>query len=269
MASITLNRKTLQKSPKSTESRNALHWLAGLLVLGGMGFGVLQATRSSIFQLKSVSVEPLSASYPLTQESVLELAKVPVGRVSLFDYNMEPVESRLTRNPWVKGVVLGKQFPNTLSLRIVERIPVALLTESNGRVLYLEQDGSTFEDRAMVYPKDLPILTGFSAQNLATLKSLNSFIGTWFSSEKLPGLKLSSLSYDERLGLKAMVVYPMKNQKQMRTVLELGLNLEEARGIPTAHLKQVLDYMSSRSTPASKIWLGDGKKIVVKFSRGS
>ena len=121
----------------------------------------------------------------------------------------------------------------------------------------------------MVYPKDLPILSGFSAQDLPALKNLNHFIETWFASESLPGARLSALNYDERLGLRAMVVYPMKNQKNMRTVIELGLNLEEAASVSSAHLKRVFEYISSRSTPASKIWLGDGKKIVVKFSRGS
>jgi hypothetical protein len=178
------------------------------------------------------------------------------------------MEARLLRHPWVKGVVIGKQFPGTLSFKIIERVPVALLSESQGRVLYLEQDGSTFEDRAMVYPVDLPILTGFSAQELPRLKELNRFMSAWFSAERLPGLKLSSLSYDEKQGLKAMVLYPMKNQKWMRTVIELGLNLEEADSVSPGHLKQVLDYLSTHSQPASKIWLGDGKKIVVKFSRG-
>jgi hypothetical protein len=121
----------------------------------------------------------------------------------------------------------------------------------------------------MVYPEELPILTGFPAKNVEMLKKLNSFVKTWFSSGLVPGMKLSTISYDEKLGLRAMVSYPMKNQKQMRTVLELGLNLEDATDLPMERLKKVLAYIGNRSQPASKIWLGNGKKIVVKFSRGS
>ena len=168
----------------------------------------------------------------------------------------------------MKGVILGKQFPNTLSLKIVERIPVALLSEVSGRVLYLEGDGTTFEDQAMVYPKELPILTGFKAQNVEELKKINHFITTWFSQEQFPGLRLSSINEDEKMGLRAVVTYPLRNQKQMRAVLELGMNVEEATQIPATRLKKVLDYLSERSMPVSKIWLGDGKKIIVKVSRG-
>ncbi len=254
---------------RSGALRNLLHLALGILVIATIGFGVKQATRSSLFILKSVVVEPLRPGYPLTRETVLELAKVPLGSKSLFDLNLAPVELRLLRHPWVKGVIVGKQFPNTLSLKIVERDPVALLTEGSGRVLYLESDGGTFEDEAMVYPGDLPILSGFSAKNVDLLKRLNGFIQTWFAPENLPGLKLSSISYDEKMGLRAMISYPLKNQHQMRTILELGLNLEEASAIPVSHLRKVLEYVANRAQPASRSWLGDGKKIVVKISGGS
>ncbi len=214
-------------------------------------------------------VEPLSPGYPLVKETVLRLAAVPIGGRSLFDVSLSPIEARLTGHPWVKGVVVGKQFPNTLSLKVIERVPVALLAGSDGRVLYLEADGATFEDQAMVYPGELPILSGFSADQSDLLKKLNAFLNTWFAPDTIPGLKLSSVDYDEKLGLRAMVTYPMKNQRIMRTILELGLNLEEAAAIPVTHLRKVLEYIAARSQPASKIWLGDGKKVVVKFSRGS
>lgn len=260
---------TLSSTNHSTSRANALHALTGVFVFAVFVFVTIKAIQSSLFHLQSVSVDPLSSHYPINQQQVLELAKISSVHQSLFAIDLKPVEARLLKHPWVKGVVVRKQFPDALQLTVIERTPIALLTESNGRVLYLESDGKTFEDSAMVYPKELPILTGFSAQNVDLLKRLNRFIEEWFSPEKLPGLKLSAISYDERLGLRAMISYPMKNQKQMRTVLELGLNLDEASQIPEAHLKKVLDYLAHQSTPASKIWLGDGKKVVVKISRGT
>ena len=200
---------------------------------------------------------------------VLEMARVPVGKVSLFDLPLEPIEFHLMKNPWVKGIVVGKQFPSTVLLTVVERTPVALLTEANGRVLYLEEDGTTFEDQSLTYSKDLPILSGFSSQNIEILKQANRFMTNWFSQNHFPGLKVSSLSYDEKLGLRAVVSTPQKNQRQMRVVVELGLNLDEASLVPQDRFRQVLEYLSEHSMQASKIWLGDGKKIVVKVLKGS
>ena len=249
--------------------KNALHILAAVLVVTALGLGIYQAVHSSLFYLKNVEVESFSDAYPLTADQVRGLAKVPVGKVGLFDVELLPIENRLLKHPWVKGVVLGKRFPNTLAIKIIERNPVALLTEGKGRVLYLEADGTIFEDQNMVYPKDLPILSGFSGEDRQGLKNVDGFIETWFSHDVLPGVKLSSISYDEKLGLRAVISYPMKNKQQMRTVLELGLNIEEAKIIPQQRLLKVLEYLSERSMQASKIWLGDGKKIVVKISRGS
>jgi len=252
----------------ASHSKNTMHWVAGILGLAVLITGITQVTHSSLFLLRSVSVTPLSSSYPLTREKVLELARIPVGNISLFDLSLEPIQSRLIEQPWVKGVVLGKQFPSQLSLTIIERNPVALLTEPQGRVVYLEADGTTFEDKAMTYPEDLPILEGFSAQNIESLKEANAFIRTWFAPDHFPGLKVSSLSNDEKMGLRAVVSVPESHQKQMRVVIELGLNLREAAQVSPEHLSKVLKYLSDHSMQASKIWLGDGKKIVVKVLKG-
>ena len=251
------------------QKKNALHVLAATAVVLLMGFGIEEAIHSSLFRLKAVEVTAFSDGYPLTRDQVLNLAKVPLGKYSLFDIHLTPVEQRLLGHPWIKGVVLGKQFPDTLSIKVVERVPVALLTEAHGKVLYLEKDGTLFEDQAMVYSKDLPILSGFSGTSTDHLKKVDQFIETWFNPEQVPGIRLSSISYDEKLGLRAVILYPLKNQQWMRTILEMGLNIEEASTIPQQRLLKVLAYLSERSMQASKIWLGDGKKIVVKISRGS
>ena len=256
-------------SYKVLPKKNALHVLAAAAVLIAVGFGVERAVNSSLFKLKNVIVETMSDAYPLTEEQVKQLAKVPLDKQSLFDLNMKLIETRLLKHPWVKGVVIGKEFPNTVSLRIVERTPIALVSEAHGKVLYMESDGTLFEDHSIVYFKDLPILQGFVIQNTETMKQVRALLFDWFHEAHFPGLKVSSLSYDEKLGLRAVVSYPLKNGQLMRPIIELGLNLDEAMIISQASFKKVLEYLSGQSLSASKIWLGDGKKIVVKMARGS
>ncbi len=256
-------------SGKVLPRKNALHVLAAAAVLIAMGFGVSRAMHSSLFKLKNVSVEPLSEGYPLTVEQVLQMAKVPLGKQSLFDLPLKPIELRLLKHPWVKGVVIGKEFPNTVSLKIVERTPIALVNESRGKIVYLESDGGLFDDQSIVYSKDLPILRGFLIQNEEMMKQVRALLFDWFQESHFPGLKVSSLSYDQKFGLRAVISYPLKNGQLMRPIIELGLNLDEALAISQPSFKRVLEYLSGKSLAASKIWLGDGKKIVVKMSRGS
>jgi len=256
--------------PKSApKKRNALHALAAIAVLIALGVGIERALHSSLFKLKTVLVEPISEGYPVTSEQVLQMAKIPVGKMSLFDVNLEPAEARLVKHPWIKGVVIGKQFPNTLSLKVVERTPIALITQTRGKVVYLEADGGVFEDHSIVYSKDLPILQGFPLQDELVMKQVRTLLFDWFQEKNFPGMRVSSLSFDEKYGLRAVIAYPLKNGQFMRPVIEMGINLDEALANPQNPFRKVLEYLSSKSLTASKIWLGDGKKVVVKMARGS
>lgn len=247
--------------------KNALHVLAVAGIALVFSVGVNQAARSSLFRLKNITVENISDGYPLTIEQVLQIAKISVGKQSLFDLDLKPIEAKLVKHPWVKGVVIGKEFPDTVSLKIVERSPIALVNQPKGKVAYLEADGTVFEDHSIVYSKDLPILQGFETQNASTMAQARSLLFDWFKEGHFPGMKISFVSFDERLGLRAVIVYPLNNGQLMRPVVEMGLNLEEALASSQPPLKKVLEHLSQKSLSASKIWLGDGKKIVVKLSR--
>jgi hypothetical protein len=152
---------------------------------------------------------------------------------------------------------------------VIERNPIALVNIHQGKVAYLEEDGTIFEDQSIVYAKDLPVIQGFALQDQHVMKQLRSFLFEWFEESKFPGLKVSAIQYDEKLGLRAVVSFPLKNGQLMRPIIEMGINLDEALGTAQSSLRKVLEYLSGKSLPASKIWLGDGKKIVVKMSRDS
>lgn len=199
-------------------------------------------------------------------EAMLQL---PRGKTSLVDLDLKPVEKRLVRHPWVKGVVLSKQFPNTLQVQVIERTPIALIAGQQGQMVYIEKDGTQFEEKGTSYGKELPLLTGVMTSDTEGVKQMIDFVQTWFDREQIPGVRLSSLSLDPQLGLRAVIVFPLAKNGLMRSILELGLNLDEARAVSPEGLRLVLQYLSERSKPASRIWLGDGKKIVVKMARGS
>ena len=258
-----------ERSVEPKKRKNALHVLAAVLVMIALAVGMESAMHSSLFKLKNISIEAMSDGYPLSREQVIEMAKVSLGKQNLFDLNLKPIETRLLKSPWVKGVVIGKEFPDTVSLKIVERAPIALVNGSKGKVVYLESDGTLFEDQSIIYSKDLPILQGFPIQDRETMLKVRELLFNWFQESHFPGVRISSLSFDEKLGLKAVIAYPLKNGQLMRPVIELGLNLDEALTTAQAPFKKVLEYLSSKSLSASKIWLGDGKKIVVKLARRS
>ena len=50
------------------------------------------------------------------------------------------VADRLAENPWVDRVTLAKRFPDGLAVRVIERRPVALLSD-DGRLFWLDAAG--------------------------------------------------------------------------------------------------------------------------------
>ncbi len=258
------------KALKFIPRKNALHVLAAIAVILVCIFGIIQALHSSLFSLNTVTVEPLSKDYPLSAQQILNIARVETHeKTNLFGMDLKPIEMRLLKQPWIKGVVLEKRFPASLLIKVIERNPTAMVEGKNGKVLYLEADGTIFEDASLSFTRELPILSGVSPQDSAFLKKAGDFILHWFDGSNTPGLKLSSMNYDEKLGLRAVIVFTLKNGTQMRALLEMGINIDEASQVPQARLMKVLSYLSEKSMPVSKIWLGDGKKIVVKVARSS
>ena len=69
---------------------------------------------------------------------------------NLVTLDLSTVADRLAENPWVDRVTLAKRFPDGLAMRIVERRPVALLSD-DGRLWWLDAAGrpiAPYEPRA-------------------------------------------------------------------------------------------------------------------------
>jgi cell division septal protein FtsQ len=59
---------------------------------------------------------------------------------NLVMLDLAPVAERLAKEPWVERVTLAKRFPDGLSIRIVERRPIALLRD-HAKLLWLDARG--------------------------------------------------------------------------------------------------------------------------------
>lgn len=81
--------------------------------------------RSGVFRVQDVRVE---GARRLSERQVVELAAVP-AEASLLD-DPGPVAERVERHGLVREAVVMRRLPATLVVRIVEREPVALLSDS-------------------------------------------------------------------------------------------------------------------------------------------
>lgn len=94
--------------------------LAGASVLV-VGLGALGFLRSPYFDADHISVE---GARRLTSERVLRIAGVQRGQ-NVVTLDHAATESRLESEPWIASASVTTELPDTVVVRITERIPVA------------------------------------------------------------------------------------------------------------------------------------------------
>ena len=104
-----------------------------------------------VFRVRTVRVE---GARRLSEKQVVELAAVP-AEANLWD-DPGPVVARVERHALVREAAVARRFPATLVVRIVEREPVALLSDS---VLQpVDRDGHRLPLDPARLRVDLPLL---------------------------------------------------------------------------------------------------------------
>src|SRR5215813_10694094 len=115
-------------------------WFLGKCVLlvalcGGLAWGskivyslVLEA---QYFRLQTVEISGLKT---LTREKVLYLLGL-TKEMTLWQLDLPRLGTRLTHHPYIKSVVLRREFPNTLRVKVQERTPYLVVSANNQPVL--------------------------------------------------------------------------------------------------------------------------------------
>ncbi|GAA3669435.1 hypothetical protein GCM10022237_31580 [Nocardioides ginsengisoli] len=148
---------TLERTRKAfarrQRARRWLTWrylLAGVLIVGAIGFGVYAIYFSSWLRTQSVDVV---GNAQLTDKQVLATAAVPLdGPLATVD--LHAIELRLKALATVKTVDVSRKWPHQVRIEIVERTPVAVLDRGD-RLTNLDASGVAFGHLAKA-PAGLP-----------------------------------------------------------------------------------------------------------------
>jgi len=112
------------------------------------------------FEIKEISVRGLKE---LTEKDVLVSAEIKPAQ-SLLAINTDAVIRRVATNQWIKNVYIGRELPNKLVLEVQERSPLVLVKQSSDFYL-MDGEGFVFKKLGKTDEVDLPVLTGFNAQD--------------------------------------------------------------------------------------------------------
>lgn len=251
--------------------------VSAVAVLGGLAYGAFLASRSPMFRVKVVEFdgEPVEAAAhglkPAFETSELQqLADIPVGEISLFELDLDVIRERLIAHEWVRDVELRKILPDTVAITVKPRTPRALIRQKDGTLVYLDSDGRTFGKVDALVKADLPVFAPNGEFPEEDFKQVVRLIETWSGAEVGRLAKLSALSWEAGRGFRALIVYPlMRREGVARSMIEIGQRIDGTLDQKMEHVSKVLKYLVDHSLAAARIWVGDGKKIVVRTTRGS
>ncbi|MEN6469492.1 MAG: FtsQ-type POTRA domain-containing protein [Smithella sp.] len=112
------------------------------------------------FEIREISVRGLKE---LTEKDILTMAKIQ-PRSNILAVNTDAVVKRVSVNPWIKNIYVGRELPNRLVLDIRERTPIALVKQA-GNFYLMDVDGFVFKKLSQTDEVDLVIVNGVNIQN--------------------------------------------------------------------------------------------------------
>jgi cell division protein FtsQ len=119
-------------------------------------------SRTPLFALREIDMTPCAH---VTKEDVRSALAGTGEDGNLFALAPAEAGKRLRLHPWVRSVSIRKAYPDTLVVRVEERVPVAMVNFD--ALYYVDGEGKVFKRVAPCDSKSYPILTGFSRAELA------------------------------------------------------------------------------------------------------
>ncbi len=157
-------KKEKQKPQGRLPLRQAIPVFAAVLAILLLGSAVAAAYswlgRSDIFSVRIVDMNPCAH---VTGDEVSGILR-GVPRGNIWSLSKEQIGRRILSHPFVREVAVRKSFPDKLVVQIEEREPVAMINLD--ALYYVDERGDIFKRLTAYDPKNLPILTGFSRDDL-------------------------------------------------------------------------------------------------------
>jgi len=182
--------------------------------------------------------------------------------LSLLAIDVDEVQKKLEKHPWIRAVEVEKQFPHSLFIRVEKEEPRALVAAD--KLYYLNRYGHLFKEVGPDEAVDFPIITGVEADDADRERQVGFSLQVlqFLESQKEPwSLKNLSEIHVKKYGEVSLYFSFLPAAVKLRTQ-NLGSKMEE--------LKKVVEHLSStgRIHTVKAIHLNYGEGAVVSFKKG-
>jgi len=130
---------------------------------GAVGAAWRMRTRfleNEIFSVREIKV---TAGDKVGGSEIVATAGLSHG-MSIWRVDPQEIEKKVARHPWVKQVLVRREFPRRVVIEVEEREAKAIA--ALGKLYYVDRDGYIFKPVEPGERTDLPMLTGLKPQDL-------------------------------------------------------------------------------------------------------
>jgi cell division protein FtsQ len=104
---------------------------------------------------------------------IIDALNVRIGQ-SILSVPINDIKDNIENISWVKNAIIERKFPDSLFVKITERVPIAFW-QSAGKIYLIDSEGSPILEKDIKQYKDLVILIGEDAPlNVSSLLSIIS-----------------------------------------------------------------------------------------------
>jgi cell division septal protein FtsQ len=260
------NRRVVQKAPASVREAwlKKTQWLAAVTItlgaivgaFGGGYYGWRALRHAQRMSLKHIDV---SGNSRARSDELIAYTNVKLGD-SILDVDLDEIALRLRHHPWVFDAVVGRSFPDRLTIQVVENKPAILV--ALGEVYLADAEGRLFKLLTPSDRLDLPVITGLDRDETgrrpeATAERVRQGLKLWAAmGEKASCLgELSELHWDNHLGWSAVLSHDSSAKDPGLRVI-LGLTPERRLAAAAAALALV----KSRGLAPSVLWADSAER---------
>ena len=162
-----INGKKVKLHRRSRRSNVTTYTAVAVAVITTVG---LILSLCFFFNLKQVAVNGVTL---YTSDQILEVGGV-VNGANLFRTNTDLIEQRLVETlPYVESATVTKDFPNSLTIDIVEAEKIAEI-EDDGKYYVLSRSGRILEMANPTHNSSLPLVKGFELSSPEINEKLRS-----------------------------------------------------------------------------------------------
>ena len=116
----------------------ALKFILAILAVITLIVGYRKAASASLFQVRSIDVTGTSRT---SAEEIEGLTRRAVARTGVWRADLSAISAELVRLPGVRRAVVSRVLPDRLRVRVIERVPAAVVRTSAGHFFWVDEEG--------------------------------------------------------------------------------------------------------------------------------